>query len=231
MEYYTYFHTRNDTGAVFYVGKGKGKRAWVMQRGVHWMRVVAKAGHTVHIAARWPTESEAYEHEKLLIACFKDMKLALCNRTEGGPGVCGAEVSPAHRAAVSAAAKRQMKDPKFKARMIAVHKGRKASEETKAKISAATKGRKKSEETKAKISDAMRRRATDPGFKTKLSAATKISNGAAHRRLQSKAKAEEEWRNPERKVAAKKRAKELWADPIWSAQRRAELVARNKTLK
>ena len=27
LGFYTYEHTRNDTGAVFYVGKGRGKRA------------------------------------------------------------------------------------------------------------------------------------------------------------------------------------------------------------
>lgn len=87
--FYTYFHTRNDTGAVFYVGKGKGRRSHDCDRNQHWNNIVAKHGHTVHIAARWPTEAEAFEHEKFLIACFRDMSVSLCNMTDGGDGVSG----------------------------------------------------------------------------------------------------------------------------------------------
>lgn len=89
--FYTYFHTRNDTGAVFYVGKGQDKtrRAYDMRRNPHWNNIVAKCGHTVHIGSYWPTEVEAFEHEKFLILCFKDMGIPLTNMTDGGEGVSG----------------------------------------------------------------------------------------------------------------------------------------------
>lgn len=90
--FYTYFHTRNDTGAVFYVGKGQDKtrRAYDCNRNKHWAHVVNKSGHTVHIASKWKTEYEAFEHEKFLIACFKDLNIQLTNMTDGGEGWSGA---------------------------------------------------------------------------------------------------------------------------------------------
>lgn len=43
--FYTYLHRRNDTGQVFYVGKGKGQRAHdKYKRSAHWKRIVAKHG-------------------------------------------------------------------------------------------------------------------------------------------------------------------------------------------
>lgn len=100
--FYTYSHTRNDTGAVFYVGKGKDRRAYSKSdRNKHWQNIVAKHGHTVHIASRWSTETEAFEHEKFLIACFKDMGAALCNITDGGEGSSGHVMSVEHKANLS----------------------------------------------------------------------------------------------------------------------------------
>lgn len=86
MNHYTYLHTRNDTGAVFYIGKGSGSRAHAEGRNEHWNRVVAKYGYTVHILAKWETEKEAFEHEKFLILCFKDLGAPLTNMTDGGDG-------------------------------------------------------------------------------------------------------------------------------------------------
>lgn len=90
--FYTYFHTRNDTNAVFYIGKGQDKtrRAYDCNRNKHWVNIVNKCGHTVHIASKWKTEIEALEHEKLLITCFKDLGIPLTNITDGGEGWSGA---------------------------------------------------------------------------------------------------------------------------------------------
>lgn len=56
-----YIHTRNDTGAVFYVGKGKERRAHTHYgRSQHWKRIVAKHGRTVHIVAYFANEADAF---------------------------------------------------------------------------------------------------------------------------------------------------------------------------
>ena len=101
--FYTYMHTRNDTGQPFYIGKGKGKRANTSNgRSEHWHRIVEKHGHKAHILAHWTSESEAFEHEKFLIACFRGIGTALINKTEGGEGCAGRSVSESTRNAIRA---------------------------------------------------------------------------------------------------------------------------------
>lgn len=87
--FYTYLHRRADAGSVFYVGKGKGDRAYNRHgRGRSW-NSAAISGFTVSLLAYWPTEEEAFEHEKFLIACFRDLGAPLCNKTDGGEGSSG----------------------------------------------------------------------------------------------------------------------------------------------
>lgn len=176
--FYTYFHTRNDTNAVFYIGKGRGNRAHTVKRNKHWHRIVAKCGHTVHIASKWSCEEDAFEHEKLLIQCFKDMGVPLCNMTDGGEGISGhrhsaeslakmsatrkgVPLSDAHKAKLSAATKGVPLSESHRAAVIAAKKGVPLSDAYRAKISAATKGVPKgpmSNEHRIKISTARKRR-------------------------------------------------------------------------
>lgn len=88
--FYTYAHTKPD-GTIFYIGKGKDKRAWSKySRNKHWNNIVAKyKNYNVEILANWDTEEEAFSHEILLISCFKDMGYVLSNMTVGGEGFCG----------------------------------------------------------------------------------------------------------------------------------------------
>lgn len=94
--YYTYAHYTADTKELFYIGKGteassfKHKRAFSNQgRNRYWKNTVAKhGGFLVEILACWEKEYEAFEHEKLLILCFKNK---VVNLTEGGEGCHGRE--------------------------------------------------------------------------------------------------------------------------------------------
>lgn len=82
--FYTYAHFRNDTQQIFYIGKGSGRRMFRKEaRNYHWHNVVAKAGYTPLLLAKWKTEHEAYEHEKFLIKCFEGF---LVNQSLGGDG-------------------------------------------------------------------------------------------------------------------------------------------------
>ena len=138
MVYYTYIHRRNDTNQVFYVGKGtkskyQFKRAYdVVKRNKHWKAVVNKCGHTVEIVAEWSTEDESYEHEKILILCFKGMGHKLTNKTNGGEGGTG------HRFVAT---------NETKLKMSKAHLGKTHSEETRNKIRLAHKGKKKNYKT------------------------------------------------------------------------------------
>lgn len=148
MRFYTYFHTRNDTDSVFYIGKGQRKRAYKTScRSTLWKRIVAKHGYSVHIASWWETEKEAFEHEILLIACFRDLGINICNMTDGGDGISGYIQSPESRAKQGMAirgndyAKGNVLGPETRAKMSQISKNRRWSPETKAKMSASAKAR------------------------------------------------------------------------------------------
>ena len=119
--FYTYVHRRADDGKVFYVGKGKGSRAnSTRSRNPYWASTARKHGVRVEIAALWACEAEAFEHEKLLISCFRDLNQPLCNLTDGGVGISGyrhsAETSapkypPPRKAGPSSAKRRERESP------------------------------------------------------------------------------------------------------------------------
>ena len=88
--YYTYAHL-TPQGKIFYIGKGVDDRAYSFADRSHdWRRAVKQnKGVQIEILANWDTEEEAYDHEKLLIDCFTDMKYKLVNKTKGGKGGYG----------------------------------------------------------------------------------------------------------------------------------------------
>ena len=60
--FYVYLHTRNDTGEIFYVGKGKKSRASSKRgRNDYWNNIVTKAGgFTSKLIAIKLSELEAF---------------------------------------------------------------------------------------------------------------------------------------------------------------------------
>ena len=151
--FYTYFHRKpgvSGAASVFYIGKGAGKRAWARGgRSAYWRNVVAKYGIEVQAAAEWPDEASAFEHEKFLIACFRDLGAPLVNMTDGGEGHCGLSPSAETRAKVSA-----------KVRVALT--GTKRSAETRARISASQIGRVPTAVARANMSAAAKRLLSDP---------------------------------------------------------------------
>jgi hypothetical protein len=166
--YYVYLHTRNDTGEVFYVGKGQGRRAWWKNgRNRHWHFLAQKHGYEVHIWCDELTEAQAFEIEKERISFYG--RNNLCNYTDGGDGASGAKRTEAQKLHM----KEKMTGRKFsnqtleKMKLAASNRteetrqkqanairGRRHTEEHKQKISTAGIGRMPTEETKKKISDA-----------------------------------------------------------------------------
>lgn len=89
MKIAVYAHYKPDN-TVFYVGKGVEKRAYSKSsRTQYWKNVVAKYGYTVKVLSRWETDEEAFEHEKFLISCFRELGHPLVNLTNGGEGTSG----------------------------------------------------------------------------------------------------------------------------------------------
>jgi hypothetical protein len=129
MEYYTYAYLRED-GTPYYIGKGKGDRAYSKHRRKRDLKVPSK--ERILILKQNLTEEEAFKHEIYMIAVFgrKDLGTGILrNLTNGGDGASG---------------------------VIPWNTGKKLSKNHCEKLSAAGKGRKKSEEHKRKIGDANR---------------------------------------------------------------------------
>lgn len=170
--FYTYFHTRNDTGAVFYIGKGSSTRATSpYDRNPHWKNIVAKHGHTVHMAMTDLSEQDAFEHEKFLIACFKDMGVLLTNCTNGGEGVSGYTHSDESRKKISASSKERMLNLEYREKLHNTTRGTKLSPQVVARMKAGMKGIPKSQEHKIKIGNLHRGKTMSQEAKNKIGAA------------------------------------------------------------
>lgn len=90
-----YIH-RKPCGEVFYVGKGKYKRAWSRHgRNPFWKRTVAKYGYTVQIIEQGLSNEQALELEEFIISYCKLRTDGgtLTNLTLGGTGSVGMKVS------------------------------------------------------------------------------------------------------------------------------------------
>ena len=100
FEFYTYLWLRLD-GTPYYAGKGKGKRAF--QNDGHYVPCPKDTERI--ILQHWPSEEEAFEAEKLLIAVYGRVDQGtgvLRNLTDGGDGGPAWEPSEERRAALRA---------------------------------------------------------------------------------------------------------------------------------
>lgn len=101
MKFYIYAHYRNDTGEVFYIGKGEGNRHKSKQgRNPYWHNIVKAHGYTIEILEHYESEDEAFQAEQDLIAELgrKDLgKGLLVNMSDGGEGASGAVRTPEQR--------------------------------------------------------------------------------------------------------------------------------------
>lgn len=90
--FYLYEHIRPDTGMIFYVGKGSGKRIHCgknggSNRGKHWKHIVAKAGgFTARKIVENIDEELAFLAEEERIDQLKRLGHKLANKTNGGCG-------------------------------------------------------------------------------------------------------------------------------------------------
>lgn len=181
-KYYVYVHRRNTTNKVFYVGQGRGKRAWSKSgRNQHWHRIIARDGYSVQIIMDGMDQICAMSMERALISFHG--RDNLCNLTDGGDigptglkhtkevreaqsrrligntHTLGRKLTDEHKRAISEAL---LKRYSGRERPKPSIKGRKRDAEWTANLSAALRGRKLSEEHKAKLSAANKGRRTGP---------------------------------------------------------------------
>lgn len=115
--FYVYRHRKADTGRVFYVGKGSGRRAWsIHQRNKKWKSIASAHGVIVEILMCGLTEDAALNLERQWISIVGIDNLATF--TLGGGGISGYEHTASTRE-----------------RMSNSHKGRPMAEDSKIKLS------------------------------------------------------------------------------------------------
>jgi len=140
--FYVYRYIRLDTNTPFYVGKGKGKRAFSIKTHNDFCRKIAyKHGYDVEILLNDLTEKEAFKKEVEFIKLYKSLGYCEANLTLGGEGWAGLKHSAESREKISNSLK-----------------GRKQTEEERMAHSISLKGKKKSLETKQKLSNALKGR-------------------------------------------------------------------------
>jgi len=195
-DFYVYAHLRNDTGAIFYVGKGRGKRAIQRcGRNKHWQNIAGASGFRAVYLWSNVDEISALALEIKTIASLRQDGAALTNVTDGGCGLSGMRFSDDHKrkiglsrvgrkrtddekASIAAGTKLAM-TPDVCLRIALAATSRVPSDEAKRKISEAMMGRKFSDETRQKLRDAMtperiealRIRQADPDVRAKKSKA------------------------------------------------------------
>ncbi len=152
-QHYVYLHRRATDGKVFYVGKGKDRRAWASTgRNRYWKIIVRKHGFSVEIVRDKLPEHCALSLERAVVIAIGKDKLA--NQTDGGGGICGWKHSPEVRAKIAEAGKgRKLNANQLKA-LRDYNANRVISDETKRRQSIAASKRERrphSAETRAKI--------------------------------------------------------------------------------
>ena len=155
--FYVYAYLREDQ-TPYYIGKGKGNRAWEKNHGVN----LPEESRIILIENNL-SQQEAFELEIKLIQQYgrKDLGTGILrNRTNGGEGTAGLKQTAEHKQKISNALKGIIRPPQTEERKKVVSeklKGRSKSEETKLKLSKAHNkksnpvGAKRSEETKQRM--------------------------------------------------------------------------------
>lgn len=146
--FYVYVHRRLSDNSVFYVGKGKGRRAWVKSgRSEYWKRISDKYGYIVEIVFDNLTEEEAFQVEMDTIKEFTYFGYTLCNLTLGGGGVSGFTWTEEQRKRQSQKLTGYKKSEEHCKNMSLSQKGRKPSQERIEKMRRSLTGKKQSQET------------------------------------------------------------------------------------
>lgn len=174
--FYTYAHYTLDTKELFYIGKGKEKRAYLsFNRNRWWHNKVKKhGGFTVEILATWDTEQEALNHEKFLIDCFDGLELQLTNIQKSlGKEKAGKKFSQETRQKMSVSGLKRWNNYSIEEKQIKIEhlnrSNKNKTEQHRLNLSKAKKGKKIPNQWKAvicKTTDIVYPSATEAALKT-----------------------------------------------------------------
>jgi hypothetical protein len=197
-EYYVYLYLRED-GTPYYVGKGKGNRAFSLKR-----RISPPPKERIIIHTENLSENDAFELEKELIAKYgrKDIGTGILrNKTDGGDGLAGHIHTQESRNKMSVTQQKLWDncDLKFKAKHSLATKKAMANPEIKAKLSAKMEEVRSRPEYKAKQASPENIQKRKDGL-NKPEVVAKIS-----------ATVKEKWKDPEYRLKASTSMREGWA--------------------
>lgn len=99
--FYVYAHRSICDGSLFYIGKGKGKRAYYTSNRSDKWRKLSLDGYEVEIVASGMTNDDALDLERLLVDEAIDSGYKLANQCRGGQGCSGFKHSQEHRERLS----------------------------------------------------------------------------------------------------------------------------------
>lgn len=140
-QHYVYIHRRASDGTVFYVGKGKGRRAWSSHsRSRYWRFVAKKHGFNPTILRNEMPEHCALSLERAVITAIGKDKLT--NATDGGGGITGWRHSDEAKRKISEASKGREFTQKMREKLLAYNVGKKMKPESIEKMRAAKLGKK-----------------------------------------------------------------------------------------
>jgi hypothetical protein len=210
--FYTYIHRRNDTGAIFYVGKGIGNRyRQKTGRNDRWHKIVAKHGFSCEIVAPWEREDDAFAHEVFLIKTLRELGYQLVNLTDGGEGPSG------HRASDESREKMR--------RAQAIRRATPGAEERRLE---ALREAKKSAHHRSITSERMRRQRRAPEARAKQSADSKVAWADAQERRRRGDLISAGSSTPEAKANRSAASKKKLRDPRIRAVLVANILAANE---
>ena len=196
--YYLYEHYRKDTGAVFYVGKGKGSRAnRVSNRNKYWRNIVAKAGgFSTNFIVNGVDEELAFLAEVERIDQYQRIGVKLCNITTGGEGASGRVMSET-----------------LKSQLREVTRKRMATPESKAAYSSFMQSWWAKDGVKERMKEKMRQVFNTPDVYEKLAARNRaqMADPAVQEKIRQAAKAQ--WSDPAARESMRKKGLARLADP------------------
>ena len=187
--YYVYEHWRLDRDECFYVGKGKGYRAYSRCNRNKFHKAICEklknigSAFEVRMVATGLTEEEAFNLEIERIQFWREAGADLANATTGGEGVSGLKMSEAAREKMRLKKLGRKQTPEQIEKRIAPLRGRKQNPEAIARSAAWRRGKKLTEGHRQKLSKAHKGKVTSEAARLALSLANGGKPWSEKRRL------------------------------------------------